>query len=176
MTNNSKIITVRLTQYKLGALGIEPKRSETMAFSSIAKSENWLHDNGFVYKHFDFLKEGVEVWGHKTDQSWSFVEVEIDTYNVDSDETYTPDDPGVAPWIQAAREEAMVEGMKAGIEDGKKATEEKFLVSFVRNNGYPIEHAAEVLNKSVEECENMLKEIDLCKQCEKEKGDTNDKH
>lgn len=176
LSGEQKIVSVKLTQCKEGFAFIERESTETRLFSSMDKAEKWLHDNGFVYKHFDFLKEGVEVWGHKTNQSWSFVEVEIDTYDVDSDETYTPDDPGVAPWIQAAREEAMVEGMKAGIEDGKKAAEEKFLVSFVRNNGYPIEQAAEVLNKSVEECENMLKEIDLRKQSEKEKEDTNDKH
>ena len=156
MTNNSKIITVRLTQCKEGFAFIERESTETRLFSSMDKAEKWLHDNGFVYKHFDFLKEGVEVWGHKTNQSWSFVEVEIDTYDVDSDETYTPDDPGVAPWIQAAREEA------------REAVEEERLIKLVRENGYPIEQAARILRKSVGECESLLNDHDLRLQHEKE--------
>lgn len=164
MTNNSKIITVRLTQYKLGALGIEPKRSETRAFSSIAKAENWLHDNGFVYKHFEFLKEGVEVWGHKTNQEWSYVVAEIGTYVVDSDETYTPDDPNTTRWIKDKRERS------------RKELDELTLVRLIRINKLTIECAAEKLNMSVAECERILKEHDLRKQCEKENGDTNDKH
>lgn len=157
-----KIVSVKLTQCKEGFAFIERASTETRLFSSMDKAEKWLHDNGFVYKHFDFLKEGVEVWGHKTDQAWSFVEVEINTIDIDRDETYTPDEPGIAPWIQAAREEA------------REAVEEERLIKLVRENGYPIEQAARILRKSVEECESMLKEIDL--RLQREKEDTNDKH
>ena len=162
LSGEQKIVSVRLTQCKEGLVFIKKKTPETRLFSSMEMAEKWLHDNGFVYKHFDFLKEGIEVWGHKTDQAWSFVEVEINTIDIDRDETYTPDEPGIAPWIQAAREEA------------REAVEEERLIKLVRENGYPIEQAARILRKSVEECESMLKEIDL--RLQREKEDTNDKH
>ena len=145
MTTNNSITAVRLTHYRPGIFQLETVSSETRLFSTLEKAEQWLRDNGFVYKHFDYLNEDAEAWGHKTDEKWSFVNVDIITCPVDSDEKYFHQGPGIAPWIQAAREE------------GKEESDAKFLVKFVRENGNSLEQAAEILEKSVEECEQILK-------------------
>ena len=85
-----------------GVLTMEAQDSEQLAFSDMTKAEAWLKDNGFYLGRRPWFnyKNDYQEWCHTGEKSWDFVDVAVESFEVDEmEESQYKDfhfDP--APW------------------------------------------------------------------------------
>ena len=141
-SEKEKVVVVELIHKEDDGFFIKPVSEQIKVFSSIEKAESWLHCAGFALSEYTYMGKKYWKWGHITDLEWSFFDVTIDIYSVDSDEIFDYREPEISPWEKQARVEAGME----------------ILPELVQNGTITPEKAACILDISVENFEILMNE------------------
>ena len=67
----------------LGMLTMEEKDREIRFFSTKAKGEQWLKENGFFIGAKEFFKGDPVEWCREGEQSWDHFEIDFKEYQID---------------------------------------------------------------------------------------------
>lgn len=117
-SEKEKVVVVELIHKEDDGFFIKPVSEQIKVFSSIEKAESWLHCAGFALSEYTYMGKKYWKWGHITDLEWSFFNVNIDIYSVDSDEIFNYREPGISPWDKRTRVEAGMEILPELVQEG----------------------------------------------------------
>jgi len=85
------MILLTLRHVELGALVMETREREARIFSSKDKAEQWLRDNGFLFRPRQFLKGEPFDWCREDEKPWDHVEVDFEELDLDDVSPCSPE-------------------------------------------------------------------------------------